>query len=259
MSEIRDPKSKSHAAVTASGSPLAKYQQVVVGSSSIWTTLYFEFCMCLAIIPGALGLFVRKLFWPKMFKQCGKGVLFAKDIIVRHPSKICLGNNVVVSERVVLDGRHESADVAIDIADDVIISNDAVFNAKGGRIIIGNNVGIGPQTVMQAVVESDIFIGPDCIIGPQCYFGAGASYYYDDTSLPIHKQGNRHDGGCYLVSNIWMGAKSTVLGDVRVEEGCIIAASAVVTKSSMAGDILVGIPAKAIKNRYQSSPENKVS
>ena len=52
---------KTHKAVIEGGSALKRYQKIVVGSNSLYDLLYYELCLWLGIIPGALGLFLRKL------------------------------------------------------------------------------------------------------------------------------------------------------------------------------------------------------
>jgi carbonic anhydrase/acetyltransferase-like protein (isoleucine patch superfamily) len=47
--------------------------------------------------------------------------------------------------------------------------------------------------------------------------------------------------------NVWIGAKATVLKDVTVGEGAVIAASAVVTRPVEAYTLVGGVPAKILK------------
>src|SRR5262245_53509592 len=44
--------------------PFRKYQDLVVGSPSLLRLLLFEFVTSLTWIPGALGLVLRKVFYP---------------------------------------------------------------------------------------------------------------------------------------------------------------------------------------------------
>ena len=89
---------KTHAAVTTGGSAMTRYQDVVVGNRSLKTFVYYEFCMLLSPLPGVLGLFLRKIFWPRLFGTCGKGAAFAAGIILRHPHRIHMGDRVIISD-----------------------------------------------------------------------------------------------------------------------------------------------------------------
>ncbi|MCW5200996.1 acyltransferase [Desulfobulbus sp. F4] len=240
---------KTHQAVTGKGSPLAKYQDVIIGSRSLLTFLYYEWCLLLGVLPGALGMFLRKLFWPLLFAACGKDCLFAPGITLRHPGRIRLGSSVVISEGCVLDARHENAALAISIGDNVILSSHVSLSSKNGMITIGNNCGFNTQTIIQSCVGCPVEIGPDCIFGQQCFVIGGGSYHLDRLDIPIWKQGNRVDGGVRLEGDVWLGGKVTVLGGVTMGRGSVAGAGAVLTKSVAPYTISAGVPAKVIKTR----------
>ena len=58
----------------------------------------------------------------------------------------------------------------------------------------------------------------------------------------IHSNGPVHIG-----ENVWIGDKVTILPNVTIGKGCIIAANAVVTKDIPEYSVAAGIPAKVIK------------
>lgn len=240
---------KTHAAITEGGSPLSRYQEVIVGSSSVLKTLYFELCMWLAPIPGALGLVLRKLFWPRMFGACGKGVMFAPNVILRHPHRISLGDHVVISEKTILDARNQTSDKVLIIDDDVMISNDVSLTCKNGTIHIHARTGIGAQTIIQSINGCAVEIGEDVIIGPGCYIVGGGNYKTERLDIPMCKQGMHKDSGVRVENDVWLGAKVTVLGGVVMGTHSIAAAGAVVTKAVPEKAICAGIPAKVIKKR----------
>lgn len=240
---------KTHKAITEDGSALNKYQQVIVGSHSLLYTIYFELCSWLSPIPGAVGLLLRKLIWPSLFAECGKGVQFASGITLRHPKRIKLGNNVVISEGVVLDARNEEADIALSLGDNSMLSNQVIINCKGGNVQIGKDVGLGAQTIIQSTNNCPVTIGDDVIIGPRCYIVGGGSYNTDDLDTPIRLQGIKPDKGCAINNNVWLGANVTVLGDAIINAGSILAANAVVNSTIDSNSVAAGIPAKTIKTR----------
>uniref|UniRef100_UPI0040566162 acyltransferase n=1 Tax=Candidatus Electronema sp. TaxID=2698783 RepID=UPI0040566162 len=240
---------KTHQAVSGKGSPLAKYQDVMVGSRSWAALLYYEWCMLLGPLPGAIGMLLRQLFWPRLFAECGKGCLFAPGIILRHPGRISLGSSVVISEGCVLDARHSSAAVSIRIGDNVILSSNVMLSCKNGTIDIGDNCGFNSQAIIQSCGGCPVNIGPDCIFGQQCFVIGGGSYHLDRLDIPIWKQGNRVDGGVRLEGDVWLGGKVTVLGGVTMGRGSVAGAGAVLTKSVAPYTISAGVPAKVIKTR----------
>ena len=240
---------KTHAAVTTGGSAMSRYQDVVVGSRSLKTFVYYEFCMFLSLLPGALGLFLRKIFWPRLFGSCGKGVAFAAGIILRHPGRIHIGDRVVISEGCILDGRSEDNAPSIVIGDDVILSNSVMVSCKNGTIKIGANTGINAQTIVQSTNACPVSIGEDVIIGPRCYIVGGGNFNTERLDIPIRLQNIKYDGGVIIEDDIWLGANVTVLGGVKMGKGSIAAAGAVVTNTIPTKAICAGIPAKIMKMR----------
>lgn len=240
---------KTHAAVTGEGSALDRYQDVVVGRRGWLALLYFEFCSWLTFIPGALGLGLRKLFWPRLFGACGRGVVFGANVTLRHPHRIHLGDRVVVSEGVILDARNDVFDEVIKLGDDVMLANYVVISCKSGVIDIGSRSGLGAHTVIQSTSGCPVSIGEDVIIGPRCYVVGGGSYRTGDLDVPIWRQGIEPDGGCALADNVWLGAGVSVLGGVSVGTGAVLAAGAVVARDVDENMICGGVPAKPIRSR----------
>lgn len=241
--------SKSHESVTQNGSAIKKYQQIIIGKTSWKTFLYYEYCTWLSIIPGTVGLLLRKIFWPRLFGSCGKGVLFSSNVIVRHPHRIHLGNNVIISERCILDARTETSEKVITIGDNVILSNDVALTCKGGSLEIGNDVGIGTQTVIQSTYNCPILIGKDTMLGPRCYLVAGGSYNTSRTDIPMRQQGVRPEKGIIINNDVWIGANVTILSGIHIGHGSIIGAGSVVTKNIEKLNIVAGNPAKLLKVR----------
>jgi galactoside O-acetyltransferase len=239
---------KTHGAVTGGGSPLKKYQNVMVGSGSLLSLLYFEWCVLLGPIPGIVGMALRKIFWPRLFASCGRGCLFSSGIVLRHPRRIRLGDSVVIAERCVLDGRG-SLEQTINIGDNTMLSNDVVLSCKNGRIDIGANVGINSQAIVQSTNGCEVVIGNDCILGQRCLIIGGGSYNVDSLDVPIRQQGIRSDGGVILECNVWIGANVSVLGGVKMGSGSIAATGAVVTKSVPLNSVCMGVPAKVVRSR----------
>ena len=246
---------KTQASVTGSGSALRRYQDVVVGRTGLASTLYFEFCTWLSPIPGALGLALRKTFWPRLFGACGRGVLFGAGTVLRHPHRIHLGERVVISEGCVLDARSADSNHAITVGDDVILSNGVILSCKGARIAIGARTGLGPQAMVLAGDGGDVTIGADCALGPRVTLVGGGHYRTGRTDVPIWRQGIRPGDALTLEDGLWFGAGVTALGGLRVGHGSIAAAGAVLAKDVGPLTVTGGVPARAIRRRGAGSAE----
>jgi acetyltransferase-like isoleucine patch superfamily enzyme len=249
MSETLDSiPGQTHAAVTAQGSPRARYEAVIVGRRGLRRLLHHEFCVWLSHVPGALGLFLRKLFWPQLLGSCGEGVQFGANVTLMHPHRIHLGARVVIGNGCILDGRNPASAEAITIGADTMLSHGVMLSAKDGSISVGHNVGLGPYTVLQAAQDS-VHLGNDVIIAAHCYVGAGGDYHRDRLDVPIVRQGTRRTGDTRLEDGVWLGVGVTVLGGVTIGRGCILGAGAVATRSLPAEAVCVGAPARVVRWR----------
>lgn len=52
--------------------------------------------------------------------------------------------------------------------------------------------------------------------------------------------------------NVWIGSHATILPGIEIGDGAIIGAGAVVTKNVKSNTIVVGVPAVAIRHRYNT-------
>jgi len=234
---------KTHKAITGKGSALTKYQDVIVGSRSLFFLFYYEWCAWIGVVPGALGMLLRQIFLPRLFGSCGRNTAFAKGVVLRHPRRIHIGDSVVISEGCILDGRHNDTARAIVLGNDVILSNNVILSCKNGSIVIGDSTGINAGTIIQSTSHCPVFIGADVIIGQMSFVIGGGDYNIDRLDIPIRLQGIKNDGGVMIDNNVWLGAHATVLGGVQVGTGSVVAAAAVLTRSIPPNSIAKGIPA----------------
>lgn len=225
---------------TGSDGPLKRYRELIVGPGSLWFFLYYEFCMFLSLVPGALGLAFRRLFWPRMFGSCGRKVAFGSGVVVRHPQRIHLGHRVVIGEGCILDARHTRDERALVLDDDVSLSNDVMLSCKEAPIKVGARTGLGARTIVHAARGNPVSIGEDAVIGPLCYLVGGSNYNLDSLDEPISHQGIKPDGGIVVDDGVWMGARVTVLGGVTLGVGSVAGAGAVITKSVPALAVALG-------------------
>ncbi len=240
---------KTHAAITVGNTAWARYQNVIVGSGSLGTLLFYEFCIWLTWVPGAVGLFLRKMFWKRLFARCGRGVMFGTGVVLRHPGRIHLGDNVIVSDGCILDGRNVNREDAIVIGDDVMLSNNVMLSCKHGHIRLGDHVGVNAQTIIQSTNDCPVSIGQDCIIGQSCLIIAGGSYEISNPEVLIRKQPIRRDSGVVLEDNVWIGGQVTVLGGTTIGQGAVVAAASVVSRSIPAFGVAMGAPATVKRSR----------
>lgn len=228
---------------------LARYQNIVLGNRSLCYLIKYELItMLCAPVPGALGLALRKIFYPRLLQKCGKGVVFGKDVVIRHGLKICIGDKVVIDDNCVLDARGDH-NRGIRIGSRVILGRGSVLGCKDGDISISDNVGIGAGSMLHAVGGNHLLLEESALLAPFVYLVGGGTHTFEDTAIPITEQELVYKGGITLGRNCWLGARVTVLDGATVGHDSVIGAGAVVTESVPPFSIAVGIPAKVVKKR----------
>lgn len=225
---------------------LKSYQNKVFGPGSLLSLLEYELATLLSgNLSGALGYALRKVFYGKLFQDIGRGIIFGKGLVLRHPQRISLGDNVAIDDNVMLDASGAGKE-GITIGSNVIISRNCVIQGKTSAVKIGDKTDIGCNAIISS--GGGIDIGKHVLIAGNCYIGGGR-YLSERLDIPMMSQGVYSQGSVVIEDDVWLGAGAIVLDGVHVGKGCIIGAGAVVTKDLPAYTVAVGVPAKAIRNR----------
>lgn len=110
------------------------------------------------------------------------------------------------------------------------------------------------------------YIGPDCVINKNVKIGAytmlannvyimGGDHLYNKVGTPIIFSGRDVVRQTTIGRDCWIGAHTIIMCGVNIGEGSIVAAGSVVTKSVEPFSIYGGVPAKKIKNRFESKDD----
>lgn len=239
------------AALSEPGGALAKYQTFFVGNRRIGALIRYELAMMLASgTRGALGYVLRKQMFPGLFGQAGRGLNFGRDLTLRCPGNMRLGDHVTIDDGCMLDARGVRADIdppeGFVIGPRTLIARDTILLVKEGYLRIGADCSIGSQCFLSAV--SGIEIGDHAIIAGQCYLGGGR-YKTEIGAGPMVEQGLVTKGPVVLGNDVWLGAGVRVLDGVTVGDGAILGAGAVVTADVPPNAIMGGVPARQIARR----------
>jgi len=225
----------------------AKYATLVVGEKGLGKLLRFELINILfSWVPGALGLALRKIFYPCLFREVGRGVVFGRNITLRHPHKIALGANCVVDDNVLLDAKGEKND-GLRLGDNVYIGRNTILSCKEGSISVGEYTNISANCSLLS--ETEINLGRYCFLAGHCYLVAGGNHSFDDLSRPIMFQPSVSKGGIRVGDDVWLGAGVIVLDGASIGRGTVVGAGGVVTGPLPEFAVAVGSPARVIRDR----------
>lgn len=231
----------------ASGaSPLAKYQDLFVGSRSLWRLFLYETLLLASGAPGAAGFALRKLCFRPLLGRVGRGTVFGRNVVLRHPHKIVIGENVVIDDNVVLDAKG-TGNTGIVLGDGALVSRNSILSCKGGDIVVGSGSKIGINCLVHS--ESRVDIKADVTVAAYCYLLAGGNHEFDRLDVPVLGQPSYHKGGVSIGEGSWLAARVTVLDGVAIGRGVVVGAGAVVRDPLPDNAIAVGMPAKVSRFR----------
>ncbi len=127
---------------------------------------------------------------------------------------------------------------------DLDVYQGAIFEFTE-HIDLGDRVFVNRGTLITA--RTDIHIGDDVLIGPYVVINSG-DHNYADLIQPIWGQG--HNAGPIIIGNdVWLGAHCVILRDVKVGDGAVVAAGAVVIDDVPPRTLVAGVPAVPKKLR----------
>lgn len=124
------------------------------------------------------------------------------------------------------------------------IFNDAYdIEVKGGQLLIGSGNYFNKN--IKFVCLEKIEIGDNCLFADSVHI-YDHDHRYERMGIPLNRQGYALKP-VKIGSNVWVGAKATILKGVAIGEGAVIGAGAVVTKDVPCHAVAVGNPARVIR------------
>ncbi len=161
------------------------------------------------------------------FNSFGKNSILAGGVKLLSPRYIHIGHNSSIMSHCVLE-----------------TCPAADMNPK---MIIGDNVSIGEYS--HITCANHIEIGDGLLTGRFVLItdnSHGRSVLTDADMKPLERR-ICSKGKVLIGKNVWIGDKATILPDVTIGDGAIIAANAVVSQDVPPYTVVAGCPAKVVK------------
>lgn len=163
------------------------------------------------------------------FNKFGKGSYISTTPTLQNANRIVIGNNVGIGK-------------------DVLLRCYDLEEKNTSRIIIGDGSRIGDYSTISSC--NDIIIGKGVRTGRMVMITDNSHGHTDRPEeleiSPIHRP-LVSKGSIKIEDNVWIGEKVSIMPNVTIGKGAIIAANAVVTKDVPAYTIVAGCPAKIVK------------
>jgi acetyltransferase-like isoleucine patch superfamily enzyme len=222
-----------------------KYAALVIGKDDVGSLLKYELIVTLTQgCPGALGLALRKTLYPALLGSCGRNVVFGQNVVLRHPHKVHVGDDVVIDDNCLIDAKGES-NAGIRIGSGVFIGRNSILSCKNGDIELANGANVGFNC--EIFSASRVRIGANVLMAAYSYV-IGGDHDFSDASRPVLEQ-TRRSAGVSIGDGAWIGAGAKILDGVTIGDGAVIGAAAVVRDDVGPGAVAVGIPARVVSTR----------
>jgi len=226
-------------------SKLQKYKEIILGESSTWFLIKYELItLFVSWLPGALGLVLRSKLYPAILGSVGRNVTFGANVVLRHPRKIHVGDDVVIDDNVVLDAKGND-NAGLFLGNGVFVGRNTILSCKNGDITINDNANLGFNC--EIFSASRVRVGKNVLMAAYVYL-VGGTHHFDRTDIPILLQ-DRSSQGIDIGDNTWLGAHVVVFDGVKVGKECVVGAGAMVNQDLPDWQIAAGIPCKVIKDR----------
>ena len=150
-----------------------------------------------------------------------------------------------------------------------VYSSFAFLHGSDAKVRIGNDTGIYSATNFELGPDAEVLVGNYVMIDGAC-ISTNARVEIEDYSMiafqaviadspiagPGHHPTEGRDPNIYIGQNVWIGARSVILGGARLNEGVVVGALAVVDFEVPAFSIVAGNPARIIgtADRTKGSP-----
>ena len=124
------------------------------------------------------------------------------------------------------------------------------------HVVIGNHSNIGPKNCFNTLI-ANVIVGDYVITGPEVMFISG-NHRFNVIGKRIAEITNKEketsdDLDIIIESDVWIGARATILKGVTIGRGSIVGACSVVTNDVPPYSIVAGNPARIIRRRFNDS------
>jgi acetyltransferase-like isoleucine patch superfamily enzyme len=133
------------------------------------------------------------------------------------------------------------------------------------KVIVGKKTYGGLNVVDFSPLDTKLEIGSYCSISPGVQFLLGGEHQIDSISTyPFKVKCFGYDweagskGDIIVSDDVWIGTNAIICSGVKIGQGAIVAAGAVVTKDVESYAIVGGNPAKIIKYRFSEIIREKL-
>jgi acetyltransferase-like isoleucine patch superfamily enzyme len=195
-------------------------------------------------MPTIIGLGVRAVLYRLMLHMDGWAAIEPR-VRIRFANHVHLGHGAYLDQNTYL----HACPQGVIIGDGSLVMHGSVlhvYNFRGiphAGITIGRDCLIGEYNVIRG--QGGVHIGDRVYTSPMTQIIA-VNHVFDDPDRPFVEQGITAEG-IVIENDVWIGAQAVITDGVRVGEGAVVAAGAVVTGDVEPHTVVGGVPARRLR------------
>ena len=206
---------------------------------------------CITWVPGATGRGLRRAWYSRRLRSCGRNLCIDEGVIIDHPEYVSIGDDVWIDRYCILTAGPTSGERRILTRHHV---KSAEPPPREGDLEIGDGVHLAPFCVVQA--------HGGVRIAPRCGFSTGVRLYSCiNLATNPHHPGERihfgpgsHSaytiGPIVLEENVGVSVDVLILPGVSIGRASFVDARSIVVGSYGENSRIAGSPASVVRPRF---------
>lgn len=201
-------------------------------------------------MPGPTGIVLRRLYYGRAFKRCGKNLVIGIGVSISGAEFISVGDNVYIDKYCVIATGKK-------LIGKIERKRNQDFNFIDGEIVIGDDVHIVQFCIIMGY--GGVHIGNNCVLSADSKIYSLTNTAYDlnnksrIVSLMPYAQANFLLSPVVLKFNVWLGLNTIVMPGVTVDKNSFSVSNSVLLGSFPENSYIAGQPAKRIRERFLTS------
>lgn len=123
--------------------------------------------------------------------------------------------------------------------------NSSVHISGVGKLLIGDDVWIGPRTLLISGCPATVSIGSHVDIGPDVCIVTGS---HEIDTQGSHVAGRGYNTDVVIEDGAWIGCRATILPGVTIGQKTVIGAGSLVVRDVPSKCVAYGVPARLARN-----------
>ena len=201
----------------------------------------------LTFLPGESGIRLRRFYYGRRFRSCGRNLVVDAGVRIDHPDQISVGDDVHIESYCIISAGPETIG-------DVRVRPNPHFRHERGELVIGSHVHIVQFCII--IAKGGVEIGNHCTLsaGTKLYSLSNVAVDHNDKSKVLsimpYDQAPFVLSPISLAENVWLGLDCLVMPGVSVGRDSFAVSQSLLRGEYSENVKLKGNPATVVGPRF---------